>query len=58
LQIGWSTNLRQPNYPLEALYDDVKKKWNVNVFNRQLCRAKVKAKEHIEGKQNEQYKQL
>jgi hypothetical protein len=48
----------QPNYPLVALYDDVKRKWNIDVTNRQLYRAKVKAEEHIEGKQKEQYKRL
>lgn len=34
----------QPNYPLAALYDDVKSKWNVDVSFRQLYKAKVKAK--------------
>jgi hypothetical protein len=48
----------QPNYPLAALYDDVKRKWNVDVSFRQLYRAKVKAKEFIEGKHKEQYKRL
>jgi hypothetical protein len=35
----------QPNYPLTALYDDEKRRWNVDVTTRQLYRAKVKAKQ-------------
>jgi hypothetical protein len=47
----------QPNYPLKALHEDVKEKWNVDVTNRQLymARVKVKAKRQIEGKLREQY---
>jgi hypothetical protein len=41
---------KQPNYPLAALYDDVKRKWNVDVSFGQLYKAKVKAKEFIESK--------
>jgi hypothetical protein len=37
----------QPNYPLAALYDNVKRRWNVDVTTRQLYRAKVKAKQQI-----------
>jgi hypothetical protein len=48
----------QPNYPLAALCEDVKMRWNVEVSFRQLYRAKEKAKEQIEGKNKEQYKQL
>jgi hypothetical protein len=43
----------QPNYPLVALYEDVKRRWNVEVSFRQLYRAKEKAKEQIEGKNKE-----
>jgi hypothetical protein len=35
----------QPNYPLAALCEDVKRIWNVEVSFRQLYRAKEKAKE-------------
>jgi hypothetical protein len=31
----------QPNYPLASLYDDVKRRWNVDVTTKQLYRAKV-----------------
>jgi len=48
----------QSNYPLEALYDDVKRRWNVDVTTRQLYRAKVKAKQQIEDKHKDQYKWL
>jgi hypothetical protein len=48
----------QPNYPIAALFDDVKRKLNMDVTARQLYRAKVKAKEQIEGKHMEQYKWL
>jgi len=48
----------QPNYPIAALFDDVKRKWNVDVTPRQLYRARVKAKEQVEGKHKEQYKRL
>jgi hypothetical protein len=48
----------QPNYPLAAFYDDVKRKWNVDVSFRKLYRAKVKAEEFIEGRHKVQYKRL
>jgi hypothetical protein len=48
----------QPNYPLAALYEDVKRRRNVEVSFRQLYRAKEKAKEQIEGKNKQQYKRL
>jgi hypothetical protein len=48
----------QPNYPLSALCDDVKRRWNVDVTTRQLYMAKVKAKQQIEGKHKDQYKRL
>jgi hypothetical protein len=48
----------RPNYPLAALCEDVKRRWNVEVSLRQLYRAKEKAKEQIEGKNKEQYKWL
>jgi hypothetical protein len=44
----------QPNYPLKALYEDVKEKWNVDVSQTQL----YKARQQIEGKRTEQYKRL
>jgi len=34
----------QPNYQLAVLYDDIKRKWNVDVSNRQLYRASVRLK--------------
>jgi len=48
----------QPNYQIAALYEDVKRRWNVEVSFRQLYRAKEKAKEHIECKNKQQYKWL
>jgi hypothetical protein len=37
----------QPNYPLETLREDVKKKWNVDVSTRQLYMARLKARRQI-----------
>ena len=37
----------QPNYPLKALREDVKEKWNVDVSTRQLYMVRVKAKRQI-----------
>jgi hypothetical protein len=48
----------QPNYPLKALYEDVKEKWNVDVSQTQLYKARRKARQQIEGKRKEQYKRL
>jgi hypothetical protein len=48
----------QPNYPIAALCEDVKRRWNVEVGFRQLYRATEKAKEQIEGKNKQQYKRL
>jgi hypothetical protein len=48
----------QPNYPLKALYEDVKEKWNVDVSQTQLYKARHKARQQIEGKRIEQYKRL
>jgi hypothetical protein len=48
----------QPDYPLEALREDVKEKWNVDVSIRQLYMTRVKAKRQIEGKLREQYHRL
>ena len=48
----------QPNYPLKALREDVKEKWNMDVSTRQLYMARVKAKRQIEGKLREQYHRL
>jgi hypothetical protein len=45
------------NYPL-AVCEEVKRNRNVEVSFRQLYRAKEKAREHIEGKHQQQYKQL
>jgi hypothetical protein len=43
----------QPKYPLAALYEDVKQKWNVDVTTKKLYKAKVKANNQIEGKLRE-----
>jgi hypothetical protein len=48
----------QPNYPLKALYEDVRRKWNVDVSQSQLYRARKKARQQIEGKRKEQYRRL
>jgi hypothetical protein len=48
----------QPNYPIKSLYEDVKRKWNVDVSKKQLYSARAKAKIQIEGKQREQYNRL
>jgi hypothetical protein len=48
----------RPNYPLEALREDVREKWNVDVSTRQLYMARVKARRQIEGKLREQYHRL
>ncbi|XP_059443363.1 uncharacterized protein LOC132175432 [Corylus avellana] len=45
----------QPDLPIKALQEKVKDKWNVDVNDRKLYRARRKAKSKIFGKLDEQY---
>jgi len=48
----------QPNMPIDVLKKKVKKKWNVDVHDNSLYRARKKAQESIFGKLGEQYYRL
>jgi len=48
----------QPNMPIDVLKKKVKKKWNVDVHDSSLYRARKKAQESIFGKLGEQYYRL
>jgi len=48
----------QPNMPIDVLKKKVKKKWNVEIHDNSLYRARKKAQQTIYGKLGEQYYRL